>query len=87
MTFGTTLGEHLTMTACTNMFYIATDYKNKTNMKVAASKKFGFNKRIAEYNFFIFIVFRFKTKLIKMRSSRNRTTERGESGSLWNQMY
>ena len=43
------------------------------------SKKFGFNKRIAEYNFLIFIVFRFKTKLIEMRSSRDKTTERGKT--------
>ena len=48
-------------------------------------KKFGFNKRTDEYNFFIFIVFRLKTKLIKIRSSRDPTTERGESCSLWNQ--
>ena len=39
-------------------------------------EKFGFTKRIATYNFFILIVFRFKTKLIKKRSSQNRTTER-----------
>ena len=37
MTFGTTLKEH-TMVASANMFYIAIGYKNKTNMKVAASK-------------------------------------------------
>ena len=37
MTFGMTLGEHLTMAASASMFYIAIDYKNKTNMKVAAS--------------------------------------------------
>ena len=36
MTFGTTLKEH-TMVASANMFYIAIGYKNKTNMKVAAS--------------------------------------------------
>ena len=36
MTFGTTLREH-TMAASANMFYIAIGYKNKTNMKVAAS--------------------------------------------------
>ena len=36
MIFGTTLGEHLTMAASGNMFYIGIDYKNKTNMKVAA---------------------------------------------------
>ena len=36
-TFGTTLGEQLPMTASANMFYIAIDYKNKTNMKLAAS--------------------------------------------------
>ena len=35
--FKTTLGEHLTITASTNMFYIAIDYKNKLNMKIAAS--------------------------------------------------
>ena len=37
MTFGTTLGEHLTMAASANKFYIAIDYKNKTDMKVAPS--------------------------------------------------
>ena len=36
MTFGTTLREH-TMVASANMFYIAIRYKNKANMKVAAS--------------------------------------------------
>ena len=37
MTFGTTVGGHLTMTAFANMFYTAIDHKNKTIMKVAAS--------------------------------------------------
>ena len=37
MTYGTTLGEHLTMAASANMFYIVIDYKNKTNMKEVAS--------------------------------------------------
>ena len=37
MAFETTLGEHLTMAASTDMFYIANDYKNKPNNKVAAS--------------------------------------------------
>ena len=37
MTFWMTLGEHLTMSASPSMFNIAIDYKNKTNMKVAAS--------------------------------------------------
>ena len=37
MTFGTTLREHRTMAASANMFYIAIGYKNKANMKVAAS--------------------------------------------------
>ena len=50
-------------------------------------KKYGFNKRTAEYSFFIFIVFSFKTKLITMESSWDSTTEKGESGSAWNQMY
>ena len=36
MTFGTTLREH-TMVASAVMFYIAIGYKNKANMKVAAS--------------------------------------------------
>ena len=36
MTFGTTLRE-CTMAASANMFYIAIGYKNKANMKVAAS--------------------------------------------------
>ena len=29
--------EHLTMAASANMFYFATDYENKLNVKVAAS--------------------------------------------------
>ena len=37
MTFGMTLVEHLTMTASASMFYIAIDYENEPNMKVAAS--------------------------------------------------
>ena len=37
MTFGMTLGEHLTIAASASMFYIAINYKNKENMKVAAS--------------------------------------------------
>ena len=32
-----TLGEHLTKAASASMLYIAIDYKNKANMKVAAS--------------------------------------------------
>ena len=36
MTFGTSLREH-TMAASANMFYIAIGYKNRANMKVAAS--------------------------------------------------
>ena len=32
-----TLGEQLAMAGSASMFYIATDYKNKLNMKVAAS--------------------------------------------------
>ena len=39
MTFGTTLGEHLTMTASANMFYIAIHNKNKANVKIAASNR------------------------------------------------
>ena len=37
MTFGMTLAEHLTMTASASMFYIAIDYENEPNIKVAAS--------------------------------------------------
>ena len=37
MAFGTTLREHHAMTASVNIFYIAIGYKNKSNMKVAAS--------------------------------------------------
>ena len=37
MTFGMTLAEHLTMTASASMFYIAIDYENEPNMKVATS--------------------------------------------------
>ena len=36
MTFWTTLREHM-MAASANMFHIAFDYKEKTNMKIAAS--------------------------------------------------
>ena len=36
MTFEMTSGEHPPMTA-SRMFYIATDFKNEPNMKVAAS--------------------------------------------------
>ena len=38
MAFGMTLAEHLTMPVSASMFYIAIDYKNERNMKVAASK-------------------------------------------------
>ena len=37
MTFGTTLRERHTMAASANMFCIAIGYKNKANIKVAAS--------------------------------------------------
>ena len=37
MTFEMTLAERLTMAAPASMFYIAIDFKNKQNMKVAAS--------------------------------------------------
>ena len=37
MSFGLTLAEHLTMAASASMFYIAIDYKNEPNMKVAAN--------------------------------------------------
>ena len=37
MTFGVTLGEHVTMAASAIMFFIAIDYKNKVNMKVTVS--------------------------------------------------
>ena len=37
MTFGMTLGEHLTIAASASMFYIVIDDKNKTNVKDAAS--------------------------------------------------
>ena len=36
-TFGMTLAEHLTMAASANRFYIAINYENELNMKVAAS--------------------------------------------------
>ena len=32
-----TLGEHIPMAASASIFYLAVDYKNKPNMKVAAS--------------------------------------------------
>ena len=37
MTFEMTLAEHLTMAASASIFYIAIDYKNEPNTKVAAS--------------------------------------------------
>ena len=37
MPFGMTLAEHLTMAASASMFYIALNYENERNMKVAAS--------------------------------------------------
>ena len=37
MIFGMSLAEHLTMAASASMFYIAIDYENELNMKVAAS--------------------------------------------------
>ena len=47
MTFGMTLAEHLRMAASASMFYIAIDYKNERNMKVAAS-----NVNIKIHHFF-----------------------------------
>ena len=37
MTFGMTLAEHLAMAASASIIYIAIDYKNERNMKVAAT--------------------------------------------------
>ena len=37
MNFGMTLAEHLAMAASASMFYIALNYENELNMKVAAS--------------------------------------------------
>ena len=37
MTFGMTLAERFTMAASASMLYIALDYKNEANIKVAAS--------------------------------------------------
>ena len=37
MTSGMTLAEHFTMAASVSMFYIANNYENELNMKVAAS--------------------------------------------------
>ena len=37
MTFGTTLREKHTILASANLFYIAFAYKNKANIKVAAT--------------------------------------------------
>ena len=37
MTFGMTLAEHLTMAASASLFYIAINYENELNMKLAAS--------------------------------------------------
>ena len=37
MKFGMILAEHLTMAASASMFYIAINYENELNMKVAAS--------------------------------------------------
>ena len=37
MTFEMTLAEYLTMAAAASVFYMASDYKNEPNMKVAAT--------------------------------------------------
>ena len=37
MTFGITLAEHFMMADSASMFYIAINYENELNMKVAAS--------------------------------------------------
>ena len=37
MIFGATLGKHLMIAASANMYYVATDYKNKTYMEVVAT--------------------------------------------------
>ena len=37
MTSGITLAEHVAIAASASMFYIAIDYENEPNMKVAAS--------------------------------------------------
>ena len=56
MTFGMTLAEHLTMAASASMFYIAIDYENEPNMKVAASNinikiyQLFFEKRILGFH-------------------------------------
>ena len=39
MTFGMTLRERLTMAASASLFYVAINYKNKRNIKVAASNR------------------------------------------------
>ena len=38
-TFGMTLAEHFTMAASASRFYIANNYENELNMKVAASNE------------------------------------------------
>ena len=38
-TFGMTLAEHFTMAASASRFYIANNYENEVNMKVAASNE------------------------------------------------
>lgn len=45
-------------------------------------KNMGSIKVLLNTVFFVFIVFRFKTKLIKMQSSRDSTIERDECGSV-----
>ena len=37
MTFGITLKKHIMMVTSASIFYIATDYQNKRNMRAAAS--------------------------------------------------
>ena len=37
MTFGATLGKQLMMATSANIFYVATDYKNKTYMEEVAN--------------------------------------------------
>ena len=51
MTFGGTLVEHLTMAASANIFYIAIDNKNKTNIATSIKQKLKYISRFQNSGF------------------------------------
>ena len=68
MTSGITLAEHVAIAASASMFYIAIDYENEPNMKVAAS-----NVNIKIHQLF------FKQRILGVRVT---TAQRKTSGDL-----